>query len=84
MGEKEHQPDGIQFSDMHGNITILDLDDNAGDNDSNASDESFTLDKDDANRVEEELEMDDIHSDEELEADDFQVDHFMETNYGNQ
>ena len=46
MGEKEHQPDGIQFSDMHGNITILDLDENAGDDDSNASDASITLYKD--------------------------------------
>ena len=29
MGEKENQPDGIQFSDMHGNTTILDLDDDS-------------------------------------------------------
>ena len=77
MGEKEHQPDGIQFSDMHGNITILDLDENAGDDDSNTSDASFTLDNDKAIMAEEELEVDDIHLDEELEADGFQVDHFM-------
>ena len=65
MGEKENQPDGIHFSDMHGYITILDVDDNAGDEDSNASDESFTLNKEDDDSADEELEVDEPEPEEE-------------------
>jgi hypothetical protein len=45
IAEQEAQPEGIEFSDMHGKITLQDFADNANDDDSNASDEDFKLDE---------------------------------------
>ena len=65
MGEKDDQPDGIQFSDIHGNTTIFYLDDNAGDDDIDASNDSFTLNKEDNDSADEELEVDEPKPEEE-------------------
>jgi hypothetical protein len=45
IGEQEDQPEGIQFSDMHGRITLQDFAANDNDDDSNASDDDFKMDK---------------------------------------
>ena len=48
MGISEKQPEGIQFTDRYGRVSINDLNfnlDNNDDNDSNTSDESFDQDK---------------------------------------
>jgi hypothetical protein len=45
IGEQENQPEGVEFSDMNGRITLQDFADNANDDDSNASDDDFVLDK---------------------------------------
>jgi hypothetical protein len=44
IGEQESQPEGIEFSDLNGRITLQDFADNDDDDDSNASDEDFKLD----------------------------------------
>ena len=44
MGVSEKQPDGIQFTNMDGRVTIYDLDfkhDDDDDDDNNSSDECF-------------------------------------------
>jgi hypothetical protein len=46
IGEHESQPEGIGFSDLNGRITLQDFADNDNDDDSNASDEDFTVDED--------------------------------------
>jgi hypothetical protein len=47
VGEQESQPEGIEFSDINGRITLQDFNDNdnSNDEDSNASDEDFELDQ---------------------------------------
>jgi hypothetical protein len=45
IAEQEGQPEGIEFSDMNGGITLQDFADNDIDNDSNASDDDFVLDR---------------------------------------
>jgi hypothetical protein len=45
IAEQEGQPEGIEFSDMNGGITLQDFADNDINNDSNASDDDFVLDK---------------------------------------
>jgi hypothetical protein len=45
IGEQEDQPEGIQFSDMHGRITLQDFAANDNDDDSNASDDDFKMDE---------------------------------------
>jgi hypothetical protein len=45
IGEGENQPEGIEFSDMHGRITLADFAANDNDNDSNASDDGFKIDE---------------------------------------
>jgi hypothetical protein len=44
IGEQESQPEGIEFSDLNGRITLQDFADNDNDDDSNASDEDFKMD----------------------------------------
>jgi hypothetical protein len=45
IGEEENQPEGIEFSDMHGRITLADFAANDNDDDSNASDDDFKMDE---------------------------------------
>jgi hypothetical protein len=45
IAAQEQQPEGVEFSDMHGRITLQDFADNDNDGDSNASDEDFELDE---------------------------------------
>jgi hypothetical protein len=45
IGEQDNQPEGIQFSDMHGGITLQDFAENDNDEDSNASDDDFKMDE---------------------------------------
>jgi hypothetical protein len=45
IGDQEQQPEGIQFPDINGNITLQDFADNDNDQDSNASDDDFKIDE---------------------------------------
>ena len=45
IGEQENQPEGIEFSDLNGRVTLQDFAENDIDEDSNASDEDFVMDK---------------------------------------
>jgi hypothetical protein len=44
IGEQENQPEGIEFSDLNGRITLHDFAANDNDDDSNASDDDFKMD----------------------------------------
>jgi hypothetical protein len=44
IGEQEGQPEGIQFSNLNGEITLQDFAENDNDEDSNASDDDFKID----------------------------------------
>jgi hypothetical protein len=55
IAEQEAQPEGIEFSDMHGRITLQDFADNANDDDSNASDDGFKLDEEYREEVDNEI-----------------------------
>ena len=73
MGTSEKQPDGVQFTNRDGKVTINDLDlnlDDNNDNDINASDESFDHDK------EYQDEFDKEGKDDDLATDEVQDDHF--------
>jgi hypothetical protein len=58
IGEQEGQPEGIQFSDMNGNITLQDFAENDNDEDSNASDDDFKLDEEYQEEVDNEITLD--------------------------
>jgi hypothetical protein len=45
IGEQERQPEGIEFSDMNGRITLQDFAENNNDDGSNALDDDFVLDE---------------------------------------
>jgi hypothetical protein len=45
IGENKNQPEGIEFADINGRITLDDFVDNNNDDDSNASDDDFEMDK---------------------------------------
>jgi hypothetical protein len=46
IGEQENQPEGIEFSDLNGKVTLQDFADACGDDDdSNASDDDFEMDE---------------------------------------
>ena len=74
MGEAEDQPEGIQFSNRDGRVTINDLDLNMDDDDddSNASDESFKHDEE----YQKEFDNDENRGDKDLNTDETQEDHF--------
>jgi hypothetical protein len=55
IAEQEAQLEGIEFSDMHGRITLQDFADNANDEDSNASDDDFKLDEEYREEVDNEI-----------------------------
>ena len=55
IGEQERQPEGIEFSDINGRITIHDLADN--DDDSNASDDDFKIDEEYQDEIEKERKL---------------------------
>jgi hypothetical protein len=44
-GEQESKPEGIEFSDLNGRITLQDFADNDNDEDSNAPDDDFKIDE---------------------------------------
>jgi hypothetical protein len=58
IGEQEGQPEGVQFSDMNGNITLQDFAGNYNDEDSNASDDDFKLDEEYQEEVDNEIALD--------------------------
>jgi hypothetical protein len=69
---------GIEFSDLNGRITLQDFADNDNDDDSNASDEDFTIDEDYKDKVTDEvaLEVEDgsvVNNDPDLQEDYFQT-----------
>jgi hypothetical protein len=45
IGKQESQPEGIEFSDLNGRITLQDFAENDNDEDSNASDDDFKIDE---------------------------------------
>jgi hypothetical protein len=51
IGDEEQQPEGIEFSDINGRVTLQDFADNANDEDSNASDDDFALDQEYRNEM---------------------------------
>jgi hypothetical protein len=55
IGEHESQPEGIEFSDLNGRITLQDFADNDNDEDSNASDEDVKIDEDYRDKVADEI-----------------------------
>jgi hypothetical protein len=55
IGEHQNQPEGIEFSDLNGRITLQDFADNDNDEDSNASDGDFTLDEEYNDEVADEI-----------------------------
>jgi hypothetical protein len=57
IGECENQPEGIEFSDINGRITLSDFTDNANDDDSNASDDDFEMDKEYEQELNDEIVM---------------------------
>jgi hypothetical protein len=58
IAEQEAQPEGIEFSDMHGRITLQDFAANDNDDDSNASDNDFKLDEEYKEEVDNEIALD--------------------------
>jgi hypothetical protein len=58
IGEQEGQPEGIQFSDMNGNIILQDFAENDNDEDSNASDDDFKLDEEYQEEIDNEITLD--------------------------
>jgi hypothetical protein len=57
VGEQECQPEGIEFSDINGRITLEDFTANDDDDDSNASDDDFKLDKEYEDEAQNELDL---------------------------
>jgi hypothetical protein len=55
IGEQEEQPEGIEFSNINGEITLQDFADNDNDEDSNASDDDFQLVKEYQEEVDDEI-----------------------------
>jgi hypothetical protein len=55
IAEQEAQPEGIEFSDMHGRIALQDFANNANEDDSNASDNDFKLDEEYQEEVDNEI-----------------------------
>jgi hypothetical protein len=77
IGEQEQQPDGIEFSDINGRITLQDFAENDNDDDSNASDDDFDIDEE---HEEEERAESALEEDEGILEDvdpDSQEDHFQ-------
>jgi hypothetical protein len=59
MAEQEQQPEGIEFSDMNGGITLQDFAEGVGDDDdSNASDEDFKIDQEYQDEIDNEIKLD--------------------------
>jgi hypothetical protein len=57
IGEQEAQPEGIEFSDINGRVTLQDFATEDNDEDSNASDEDFELDQEYDNEEMKEIEL---------------------------
>ena len=87
MGKEEGEPNGLEFTDLFGNITIYDIELGPNphgmfdDDDSNISDADFTIDKADINKeiaAEEALDDDDTlydaREDLDLDTEDSEVD----------
>jgi hypothetical protein len=55
IAKQEQQPEGVEFSDMHGRIALQDFADNDNDGDSNASDAGFELDEEYKEEVNDEI-----------------------------
>jgi hypothetical protein len=57
IGEQENQPQGIEFSDLNGKVTLQDFAENANDDDSNASDDDFEMDNEYQEEIDNEIAM---------------------------
>jgi hypothetical protein len=58
IAEQESQPEGVEFSNMHGRITLEDFAANDNNEDSNASDNDFKLDEEYKEEVDNEITLD--------------------------
>jgi hypothetical protein len=77
IGEQEEQPEGIEFSDMCGGITLQDFADNDNDEDSNVSDDDFELDKEYQEEVDNEIALEEEEGDVGNDDPDSQEDYFQ-------
>jgi hypothetical protein len=75
--EQEAQPEGIEFSDMHGRITLQDFAADDNDHDSNASDDDFKLDEEYKKEVDNEIVFDKEEGSVGNEGPDLQEDYFQ-------
>jgi hypothetical protein len=78
IGEQESQPEGIEFSDLNGRITLQDFADNGNDEDSNASDEDFKIDEEYKDEADDEISLEEEdgsigNNDPDLQEDYFQT-----------
>ena len=77
VGEQECQPEGIEFSDINGRITLEDFTANDDDDDSNASDDDFKLDKEYEDEAQDELDLEEEEGILGTNDPDSQEDHFQ-------
>jgi hypothetical protein len=76
VGEQEGQPEGLQFSYINGNVTLQDFAENDNDEDSNASDDDFTLDEEYQEEVDNEVALDEEEGSVGNDDPDLQEDYF--------
>jgi hypothetical protein len=62
VGEQENQPEGIELSDRNGKVTLQDFAEHANDDDSNASDDDFKMDKEYQDEIDNEIAMEEEDS----------------------
>jgi hypothetical protein len=79
IGEQESQPEGIEFSDLNGRITLQYFADNDNDNDedSNASDEVFKIDEEYKDEVNDEVALEEENGSVGNDDPDSQEDYFQ-------
>jgi hypothetical protein len=77
IGRQEEQPEGIEFSDINGRITLQDFADNANDDDSNASDDDFEMDDEYRNEMKNDIEREEEEGIIGNDDPDIQEDHFQ-------
>jgi hypothetical protein len=76
IGEQEEQPEGIEFSNIKGEITLQDFADNGNDEDSNASDDGFQLDEEYQEEVDSEIALEKEEGEVDIDDPDSQEDYF--------
>jgi hypothetical protein len=77
IAEQEAQPEGIEFSDMHGRITLQDFATNDNDKDSSASDDDFKLDEEYKEEADNDIALDKEEGSVPYDDPDLQEDYFQ-------